>query len=281
MTEIRVAAPAKINLFLEVLGRRGDGFHELETVFQTLTLADALDVALAAGAPAVALEVAGADLPCDERNLAYRAARDYLALRPLGRVRIRLRKRIPHGAGLGGGSSDAAAVLRALAQLDPQPPEPAAVHALAARLGSDVPFFLTGGTAWAGGRGEVLVPLPDAPATRLTIAMPPAHLPTPAVYAALTEAERGPRPALGAAALGAMAARDPVAMARNRLTGPARRCCPEAAALLDHLAALGLPHLLSGSGAACAVFADQPPLPPGVAALATAFRPRALLDAVD
>jgi 4-diphosphocytidyl-2-C-methyl-D-erythritol kinase len=143
---VKLEAPAKINLYLEVLGRREDGFHELVTVLQTIDLVDDLEVALrpkAAGTPAGVADIAfrldreslvGADVPADDRNLAVRAARDWLAA--AGRldshgVDLALLKRIPSGAGLGGGSSDAAAVLTALSRpagpgCSPSPPRSAA-----------------------------------------------------------------------------------------------------------------------------------------------------------
>ncbi len=264
---LTLPAPAKVNLYLEVLGRRGDGFHALETIFQTLDLADEVTVAVTAGS-GVALRCSAPGVPADATNLAWRAAAAYLAERPLGHVELTLIKRIPHGAGLGGGSSDAAAVLRALARLDAKPLPAARLHAIATGLGSDVPFFLLGGTALAHGRGEVLTPLPPAPATTVTVLMPAAHLPTPAVFKELTELERGPRVAQGQALAEQLATgRIPLF---NRLTAPARRLCPAAAMLLDHLAASGLPHLLSGSGASCFVLGDIEP-PVGVRAYKARF----------
>jgi 4-diphosphocytidyl-2-C-methyl-D-erythritol kinase len=273
---ITVAAPAKINLHLEVLGRRADGFHELETVFQTLDLHDEVTVALTPGPDAVTLWCSDPALPADHANLAWRAAAAVLAARPgLGRVAITLAKRLPAGAGLGGGSSDAAAVLRALAALDARV---AALDlpALALGLGSDVPFFLVGGTAHATGRGEVLTPLPDIPAPAgLTVLMPEgAHLATPAVFRELTDEERGPRDGRGAAWFAGRLAGGAPAIAANRLTAPARRLCPPLADLLDHLHAHRVPHVMTGSGAACVAFATVVP-PLGVTAWPTAFRHRA------
>ena len=280
MSAITVAAPAKINLHLEVLGRRADGFHELETVFQTLDLHDRVSVRLEPGDDAVDLACSDPTLPADHGNLAWRAGAAVLAARPgLGRISITLEKHLPAGAGLGGGSSDAAAVLRALAALDPRV---AALDlpALALGLGSDVPFFLVGGTAHATGRGEVLTPLPDAPAPAgLTILMPDgAHLATPAVFQALTDDERGPRPGHGAAWFVGRLAGGAPAIAANRLTAPARRLCPDLATLLDHLAKHNVPHLMTGSGAACVAFAAIAP-PPGVRAWTAVFRHRAELTA--
>jgi 4-diphosphocytidyl-2-C-methyl-D-erythritol kinase len=275
MRVLDLAAAAKINLHLEVLGRRPDGFHALETVFQTLALHDRVQVAVAG--EGVALECSDPAL-AGPGNLAWRAAAVWLARRPdLGGVRVRLDKRLPHGAGLGGGSSDAATVLRALARLDPAPPPPAEIAAMALELGSDVPFFLLGGTAGATGRGEELTALPDLPACAVTVLMPAATLPTPTVFKALGEAERGPRAARGAAWAAASA---PAALLHNRLSAAACRLCPEVAALLAWLAGRGVPHLMSGSGAACFALAELDP-PPGVRAWRTRFRARGDLDALS
>jgi len=274
--QVILAAPAKINLYLEILGRRSDGFHELETVFQTLTLADQVTVRVRDGA-GVQLLCSEPSLPQDRDNLAYRAAALVAAAVPgLGRIEIELEKRIPHGAGLGGGSSDAAAVLRALARLDARV-RALDLPALALALGSDVPFFLLGGTAHATGRGERLAALPDAQGAALTVLMPTERLSTPRVFAALTDAERGPRAARGPTPWSAPQAWR--GLLHNRLTAPARRLCPAVGAQLEVLAALGLPHLMSGSGAACIAFAPVA-APPGTSAFPTTFRARGNLDAL-
>ncbi len=152
-----VLAPAKINLVLEVLGRRPDGFHEIDTVLQTLALADRVSVSEAA-APDAGLVVTGprsAGVPADSSNLAWKAA--VLLAERLGRdassLRITLEKHVPLAGGLGGGSSDAAAVLRILARRWPESTEGGLLD-VAMRVGSDEAFFLTGGTARAQGRGE-------------------------------------------------------------------------------------------------------------------------------
>ncbi|MFM2090974.1 MAG: 4-diphosphocytidyl-2-C-methyl-D-erythritol kinase [Planctomycetota bacterium] len=281
MPGLVLPAPAKINLVLEILGRREDGFHALETLFQTLELADEVALETASGS-GIDLAVEGADLSAGPDNLAWRAAAAYLERRPVGRVRIRLVKRVPHGAGMGGGSSDAAAVLRGLARLDPAPPAPGELAAIALALGSDVPFFLVGGTAHALGRGELLTPLADAPAQAVTVLKPAAGCPTPAVFKALTDPERGPRPPRGAESWGAdLAARGTAAILHNRMAAAAARVEPAVAGLLAWLAGRGVPHLLSGSGSACFALGDPGDPPPGIAVWRTSFRPRARLDAVD
>lgn len=265
-------ACAKLNLHLEILGRRADGFHELETLFQTIDLADTVTVALAPGS-GIALACDDPSLPCEADNLAWRAAAAYQAANPLaGRIAITLAKRIPAGAGLGGGSADAAAVLRACDRLAERPLGRAELERLAAGLGSDIPFLVRGGTAHAGGRGEILSPLPDLRPTAITLLMPDgAHCATPAVYKALTDAERGPRAARGPAWF-AERLHDPPALLHNRLTSPAIRVCPAVGALLAHLASSGLPYLMTGSGAACFAL-GRVAAPPGVRAWAATTSP--------
>lgn len=195
---LRLRAPAKVNWSLEVLGRRPDGYHEVRTVLQTVALsdwvalspADDLSLALRGEADRLAGEP-------PEANLAYRAAarlrREFSRTppersgRPSG-VHIALEKGVPVAAGLGGGSSDAAAVLRGLRALWRLPISDDDLALLAAELGADVPFFLRGGVALASGRGDVLAPLPDGSSQRLVLAWPQRPGPadkTARMYAAL------------------------------------------------------------------------------------------------
>ena len=191
MTELAGSAFAKVNLGLRILDRRPDGFHELRTVYQTISLADRIRVGWAPAA-ANRVELACSDLTlAGPDNLASRAARELLdAVGRRGFVRITLQKRIPAGAGLGGGSSDAGAVLRGLSRLlDPAPP-PEALLDVAARLGSDVPFFLHGGRAVGVGRGEEVYPLPERRRLWMVLATPRVHVSTAEAYRALAE-QRG------------------------------------------------------------------------------------------
>ena len=186
---VRATACAKVNWSLEVLQRRPDGYHEVRTVIQTIDLCDTLELHPAAE---LYLEAQGEALPPAEENLVMKAAR---LLREhcdgLPGARMRLSKAIPVAAGLGGGSSDAAAALRGLNELWRLGLDQEALADVAARLGSDVPFFLHGGTALAEGRGERLTPLPDAPPTELVIVLPPLTLPdkTRRMYSLLTSAD--------------------------------------------------------------------------------------------
>ncbi len=181
----RVHACAKLNLGLKVLGRRSDGFHELRTVFQTISLADTLEFEYAPSRGASVTLEAGMDVPAEE-NLVVRAARLVMEHAGIaGRLAVRLKKRIPMGGGLGGGSSDAAAVLLALPVLAGRRVPLDELLELAARLGSDVPFFLLGGTAAATGRGTELYPLPDPPPRRGVVVAPQVHVSTAEAYRAL------------------------------------------------------------------------------------------------
>lgn len=180
-----VQSYAKVNYTLDVLSRREDGYHSIASVMQTVSLADTLELQDAPGT-GIAFECDAPGVPNDATNLAYRTAA--LALQAAGcsrGLRIRLTKRVPAQAGLGGGSSNAAATLRAVdafldLRLDAQ-----ALHRLAAQLGSDVPFFLAGGTAACRGRGEDVTPLPDGPPLWLVIVKPSVGVSTAAAYAAM------------------------------------------------------------------------------------------------
>jgi 4-diphosphocytidyl-2-C-methyl-D-erythritol kinase len=183
VTGMRAKAPAKINWTLEVLGRRPDGYHEVRTVLQTIALWDELEFSPGQG---LSLRCEGPH-EAREDDLVLRAAR---CLGQEGGLSIVLRKRIPPGVGLGGGSSDAAATLRALRRLLSLPLSEAELLERAAGLGSDVPFFLHGGTALASGRGERVSPLPDAPRVWLVLVVPPLTLPgkTARMYGSLSPA---------------------------------------------------------------------------------------------
>jgi len=180
----RVRALAKINLDLRVLNKRPDGYHELRTIFQTISLADALEIAYT---PSRRTCIELNDPLQIADNLVAKAARLVMdALRATGRVEMQLTKRIPMGAGLGGGSSDAAAVLLALPVLMRREISLPKLCDIARELGSDVPFFLLGGTAAGIGRGTELFPLADGPARHGVLAAPGVHVNTAEAYRALS-----------------------------------------------------------------------------------------------
>ncbi len=184
MKTLVVRAHAKINLALRVIGRRADGFHELETILQSLALHDTLTFRSVPGP--FTIDCDAEDVPRDRRNLVWQAAER--VWRAAGRrggvrgVRVTIRKRVPAQAGLGGGSSDAAAALAALDAIWKTRLPPDRMFALAAAIGSDVPFFLVGGTALGLGRGERLFPLPPIPRTPIVIARPPCGVATADAY---------------------------------------------------------------------------------------------------
>jgi 4-diphosphocytidyl-2-C-methyl-D-erythritol kinase len=261
-------APAKVNLFLRVLAREESGYHQVETLFQALELSDQVTLELLEGAGRIQLEVEG--VPADalgppEENLAVRAARlllDAVGGDPPG-LRIRLLKRIPHGAGLGGGSSDAATVLRGLNELLGWPLDASRLVGLGGTLGADVAFFLCGSPlALAWGRGDRLLPLPPLPAVDVVVALPEARIATPDAYARLAAW----RASGGAGAAPARSLRGTpwsswegvAAEAENDFAAALHAAYPDLAAIREALEGAGArPALLSGSGSAVfGVFPD-------------------------
>jgi 4-diphosphocytidyl-2-C-methyl-D-erythritol kinase len=253
-----------------VVGRRSDGYHELESLFLPLELADEVSLDLdEATATRVVLELAGeADgVPDDAENLAVRAGLGFLEAAGLRRaLRIRLLKRVPAAAGLGGGSSDAGAVLRGLAGLLPDALEPAALTRLAATLGADVPFFLDPRPALVSGIGEHCEPLPGPwPARILLLANPGVQLSTKRVYEAFDASGPAASPsglrrrleAVRAAPADGRALADLLA---NDLEPAALGLCPAIAGLRERLRDAGaLAVGMSGSGPTVfGVFGGEP-----------------------
>jgi 4-diphosphocytidyl-2-C-methyl-D-erythritol kinase len=182
---VSIPAYAKINWSLRVLGKRDDGYHEIDTVMQTISLHDTITVAQTDD-PTIGVWCDDGSIPCDETNLVWRAAAAVRERYSINRgVKIRLEKRIPSEAGLGGGSSDAAATLIALAQLWDIQPTADDVISIGKSLGSDVPFFFCGGTARATGRGEQIVRVGDVPEQHLLVIKPSANIPTAHAYNSL------------------------------------------------------------------------------------------------
>ncbi len=244
-------ALAKINLDLRVLHARADGYHEIRTVFQTISLADAIDVAFTP-ARGTSIQIDG-DLDIPNNLMAKAAVLALDAMRITAAVRFRLRKRIPMGAGLGGGSSDAAAVLLALPALARRRLEMPQLMGLAAELGSDVPFFLLGGTAVALGRGTELYPLPDGPPRRGLLVAPAVHVSTVSAYRALaprltTESQQNKIVSFQARAWGELGA-GACATGVNDFETVVFEQFPQLAALKQRLVKLGAnPAMMTGSG---------------------------------
>jgi 4-diphosphocytidyl-2-C-methyl-D-erythritol kinase len=186
---LHAEAPAKINRELRVGGRRADNFHEIRSRFCAIDLADRLEVE---ESESLEISCSGIPVPDGNDNLIARAAKglaEELGIEP--RALIRLEKRIPVGAGLGGGSADAAVTLLLLSRLWRSPLLEEDLARVAARLGSDVPFFLVGGEADVGGRGERVSPLEDSPARELLLLVPPFSIATADVYAAYSRRTGG------------------------------------------------------------------------------------------
>ena len=183
MNEIEVKAYAKLNLSLDVLGKLPGGYHEMKMVMQTASLCDEVHIALRPGGD-VTVQSNFGFLPRDGGNIAVKAATAFFAAAGMADAGadITLRKRIPVGAGLGGGSADAAAVLRGLNALCGRPMDAAALEALGETLGSDVPFCVRGGTRLAVGRGERLLPAPECPACGIVICKPRFSIRTPELF---------------------------------------------------------------------------------------------------
>lgn len=192
---LREGAFAKINLTLDVLGKRPDGYHDIQSVMQTISIRDDVEVEVGTAKPWT-LSCDKEDVPQDSSNLAWKAAEMFCraAKRDPEGVAIRITKRIPTQAGLGGGSADAAAVLRALNRHYDYPFSIYALAELGAEVGSDVPFCTLGGTVLCQGRGERLRKLPDLPETLFVVCKPDFPVSTPELYRRLDETAIARRP---------------------------------------------------------------------------------------
>ena len=192
MGGVLLRACAKVNYALEVRGLRGDGYHEISSVLQSVSLADELEIERSRGGFELSFEPEGVEIGPVEENTVYKAWA--LLWETSGHelpTRIRLHKKIPAGAGLGGGSADAAAVLVGMNELFDLGLDAEQLRTIGARIGADVPFCLSGGTALAQGVGAILTPLPAPPAHRLLIAKPERGADTGGIYRAYDERDSG------------------------------------------------------------------------------------------
>jgi 4-diphosphocytidyl-2-C-methyl-D-erythritol kinase len=252
---LRLRAPAKINLSLEVLGKRADGYHELRMLMAPVSLFDEVVLERLPEPGRVEVRSNWAQVGEGEQNLCHRAARYYLERAGVGAgVRVRLTKRIPAGAGLGGGSSDAAATILGLEELFGRSLSPECLTDAAFRVGADVPFFFARAPAWVEGIGERVQPLPEFPRLWLVIVHPGAFLSTAAVFSRyrapgnmeLTRSQPPPT-------MPAFDFRCFVGGLRNDLQPVALGLEPAVGEALDALARVGAAGaLMSGSG--CATF---------------------------
>jgi len=258
-------SPCKVNLILNVLGRRPDGFHELETVMQPVDLCDELTFERAG--TGLQLACSHPELPTDARNLVHRAAASFLAAAKIADgVRIRLRKNLPLAGGIGGGSANAAVTFSALNELFGSPLPPEKLHELAAALGSDVPFFLHAQPALATGRGEQVRTLAKFPALcgkALFLAHPGFGISTPWSYQNLARFPHSlnGRPGRAQALVTCLQAGNlPAAAAEmyNSLEAPAFDKFPVLSLYREFLRAQGaLAALMSGSGSTTFAIADN------------------------
>src|SRR5438045_4142221 len=245
---------AKINWTLEVLGRRADGYHELRTLLQTISLCDELRFTRLERGIEITCNVP--DVPCDETNLAYRAAALLNAFTGFNRgARIEIIKRIPAAGGLGGGSSNAAVTLMALQRLWDVHLAPRALFALGAKLGADVPCFFLGGTCLGIGRGDEVYPLADIKAEHLLLVNAGILVPTREVYAHLPPELTNPHPtammpfALEAAYRSVSLQSGPPTQLSNDLERPVLARYPLLSEIKQRLTQAGAcATLLSGSG---------------------------------
>lgn len=180
-------AYAKINLYLNILSRREDGYHDLQTVMQTVSLADGIALEFPENGEGITLSSTDATLPTDDSNIVSRAISAYYeaAGKEIPAISVAIDKKIPIGAGLAGGSADAAAVLRILNKAAEEPLDDAALLEAAAKVGADVPFCLRGGTAYCQGIGEIMTVCPSLPACQIVVAVPDEAISTAEAYASL------------------------------------------------------------------------------------------------
>jgi 4-diphosphocytidyl-2-C-methyl-D-erythritol kinase len=254
MREVRLRAFAKVNYALDVLGLRADGYHEISTVMQSISLADEVELRRATGGFDLSLEPEELRIGAQEQNTTYLA---WKALRRLtGRelpVEVTLRKEIPAGAGLGGGSADAAAVLVGLDELFGLGFRVDELRGIGAGIGADVPFCVSGGTALGEGIGEILTPLPAPPAHLLVVAKPLSSADTGKIYHAFDEAgtqsTRSVEPVVSALRSGSIP--DLASAIGNDLTPVTAGLVPDVDTLEQMLLASGaLGASMSGSGTA-------------------------------
>jgi 4-diphosphocytidyl-2-C-methyl-D-erythritol kinase len=262
MRKVRLRAYAKVNFALDVIGLRADGYHDIATVMQSISLSDEVEIERIAEGFEFTFEPEGAEIGPPERNTAYvawkslqRSTGDALP------ASVRLRKWIPVGAGLGGGSADAAALLVGLNELFDLGLRVDELREVGARVGADVPFCISGGTARGEGVGEMLTPLPGPPAQHLVLAKPHRSADTGEIYrahdAAGTESARCVEPVVSA--LQSRSLRDLAASVGNDLTSVTSDLVPEVAALeRELLAREALGATMSGSGTAVyGIFDDE------------------------
>ena len=262
MRRVRLKAFAKVNYALEVRGLRPNGYHEISTVMQSISLADVVEIERAERGFELAVEPEGVEVGPAEENTVYKAwSRLSERIEDALPVRVRLGKKIPAGAGLGGGSADAAATLVGLNELFGLGLDEADLRDLGLRVGADVPFCLTGGTALGEGIGEALSPLPAPPIHYLVVAKPAVGAETARIYGAYDERPVVANPSV-VPVVEALWAGDPRELARalgNELEPVTEALAPEVGTLEEELLRAGaLGAAMSGTGTAVfGIFASE------------------------
>jgi len=260
MKPIQINSFAKINRTLQVGKRRPDGYHELLTIYQSISLCDRITLHFTDDRQ-IHVAVSGSGAPAGESNLAFQAAAFWRQVSgiPTG-IRIHLEKTIPSGGGLGGGSSNAAAVLMGLNAYFDHPVSQENLYRIATDLGSDVPFFLTGGTALGTGRGERIRPMPDARPLHLMLVVPAVPFPTERMYGLLDDHEyHGQLPE--------DAQLDEYGLGSNTFELVVERMSLDIARFMDGVREAGLRVLLSGSGSTVIIAAPTHDMLPDTKAL--------------
>ncbi|AKL98589.1 4-(cytidine 5'-diphospho)-2-C-methyl-D-erythritol kinase [Endomicrobium proavitum] len=249
--KINLKAPAKVNLFLEITGKRPDGYHNLETIMQTISLYDELSFELSESA--IELECSDKNLASDESNIVFKAAKVLKERYGVkAGVKIFLKKEIPTGAGLGGGSSDAAAALKALVKIWKLNIEKEELQNIASKLGADVPFFLTGGTALCEAIGDIVTPLKAIEGIGIVLVNPGFGVPTAGVYKKIKFPLTNQRKINKIKTLicdGSFNTKDAFDSCFNRLEEFVLPDYPQIAEIKQVLTQLGCASLMSGSGA--------------------------------
>ncbi len=245
---VAVRTPCKLNLFLEVVGKRADGYHDLDMIMEAIDLCDTL--AVSRDSDGIVLTCDDPAVPTDRRNIIVRAAERFFEAAGFPpRARMHLRKRVPIGGGLGGGSANGIGALRALMELYAAPLPREAQFRIACALGSDVPFFLHGGLARCRGRGEIVDPLGSGAPRRYLVLVPPFGCSTAEVYSNLNFPLTSPR-SVGTITPGSVEERiRNGALFFNRLEQPAADLRPELARIMRKAREVGVDAHVTGSGA--------------------------------
>ena len=256
---MRIEAYAKVNLSLDITGIDERGYHLLSSVFSEISLSDTLT--LTPGGEGISMTCSIADLPTDDRNLCVKAAKKFLDAFSCAErdFKIHLIKRIPSGAGLGGGSSDAAAVLKLLCRYFEIPKDSPQVQAVALSVGADVPFFLKGGCCLAEGVGEVLTPLTSVKDPFLVVAKDVESAPTPEVYRRYDQLNLTQSPQTTKLCQALSRGESAAPHLSNHLTAATAQICPSVLKLKEKMLSLGaLGAEMTGSGSAVfGIFADE------------------------